>query len=135
MAYYVIDQTNNSLLYVSDCDFEPPNHFAANGHHVLYSPVSAQELQTRYEWDALSSTFVLKTAKITKREFIKRFTVVEYATIKQAATQNAALDYYWQLFMLAEFIDLADPDTLSGVYMLEQAGLIAAGRAREILNG
>jgi len=72
---------------------------------------------------------------LTKREFIKRFTVAEYATIKTAAASNATLDYYWQMFMLAENIDTTDPDTIAGVTMLEQAGLIAAGRAQEILNG
>lgn len=72
---------------------------------------------------------------VTKRGFIKRFSVEEYATIKAAAQQNAMLDYYWQQFMLAENIDLGDPDTIAGVTMLEQVGLIAQGRAQEILNG
>jgi hypothetical protein len=72
---------------------------------------------------------------VTKGGFIKRFSVEEYATIKAAAQQNAMLDYYWQQFMLAENIDLSDPDTVAGVTMLEQAGLIAQGRAQEILNG
>jgi hypothetical protein len=72
---------------------------------------------------------------LTKREFIKRFTVEEYAGIKAAATVNATLDYYWQMFMLAEEINTGDADTVAGVQMLEQAGLIAAGRAEEILHG
>lgn len=72
---------------------------------------------------------------LTKREFIKRFTVDEYATIKAAAQQNVMLDYYWQQFMLVEEINLGDPDTIAGVTMLEQVGLIAQGRAQEILNG
>lgn len=72
---------------------------------------------------------------MTKREFIKRFTVEEYAAIKAAAAQNAALDYYWQMFMLAEEIDSGNSDTIAGVTMLEQAGLIGEGRAQEILNG
>lgn len=71
---------------------------------------------------------------ITKREFIKRFTVDEYATIKAAAQQNVMLDYYWQQFMLAEEINLGDPDTIAGVTILEQVGLIAQGRAVEILQ-
>ncbi len=70
---------------------------------------------------------------LSKREFIKRLTVTEYATIKTAALTNPTLDYYWQMFMLAADINTGDPDTVAGVQMLEQAGLIAVGRAAEIL--
>jgi hypothetical protein len=133
MSYYVIDQETNALLYVSD--FEPPNEFVANGHHVYESPISATEINAKYDWSASQNTFILKDTKITKRAFIKRFTVVEYATIKTAAEQNPTLDYYWQLFMLAEYIDLGDLDTIQGVHMLEQVGLLGTGRAQEILNG
>lgn len=73
-------------------------------------------------------------ASLTKREFIKKFTAAEYAGIKAAAAVNATLDYYWQMFMLAEDVTLSDPDTISGVQMLEQVGLLAAGRAAEILG-
>lgn len=133
MAYYVIDQTTNELIFVSE--FEPPNHFVTNGHHVHNSPISASELNTRYEWDRDQSTFILRPTRLSKREFIRKFTVQEFATIRQAAAVNPTLDYFWQLFMLAEFIDLADADTINGVRMLEQAGLIATGRSTEILNG
>jgi hypothetical protein len=133
MSYYVIDQTTNELLYVSD--FEVPNNFVAEGHHVHESPISAQELLSRYDWSSAQNTFILKDTKLTKRNFIKKFTVQEYANIKTAAGQNAVLDYYWQLFMLAEYVDLADPDTISGIHMLEQVGLLQQGRAEEILNG
>lgn len=72
---------------------------------------------------------------LTKREFIKRLTVDEYAAIKATAQVNSTLDYYWQMFMLAEEIDTGDADTVAGVNLLEQAGLIGVGRAQEILNG
>lgn len=77
----------------------------------------------------------VSSVMLTKREFIKRLSVEEYAAIKAAAAANAQLDYYWQMFMLAEEINLGDPDTIAGVNMLEQAGLIGTGRAQEILNG
>jgi hypothetical protein len=70
---------------------------------------------------------------ISKREFLKRFTPTEYAAIKTAANANATLDWYWQQFLLAEFIDMADPDTVGGINLLETAGLLATGRAAEIL--
>lgn len=86
------------------------------------------------EWNPnLLAFFTKQTAAVSKREFVKRFTPTEYATIKAAAAQNATLDYYWQMFMLAEFITLSDQDTIAGVTMLEQAGLLGEGRAAEIL--
>jgi hypothetical protein len=36
---------------------------------------------------------------------------------------------------LAQEIDTADTDTRAGVQMLESVGLLAEGRAQEILNG
>lgn len=71
-------------------------------------------------------------APISKREFLKLFTPQEYAAIKNAAAANATVDYYWQQFLLAEFISLDDPDTLSGLQLLESVGLLSAGRATEI---
>ena len=134
MSYYVIDQTTNELLYVSD--FEPPQSYASAGHHIYDSPITASEIEQKYDWSSEFNTFVLKSnVQLTKRMFIKRFTATEYSTIKTAAAANSTLDYYWQLFMLADYIDLTDPDTISGVSMLETVGLLAPGRAQEILNG
>lgn len=71
---------------------------------------------------------------LSPREFLKRFTPTEYATIKAATSANSVVDYYWQQLILASFVDLADPDTIGGVQALESAGLIGAGRAAEILE-
>lgn len=71
---------------------------------------------------------------ISKREFLKLFTPDEYSAIKNAAAVNSTLDYYWQQFMLAEFVAMDDPDTIGGINMLKAAGLIATGRADEILG-
>jgi hypothetical protein len=71
---------------------------------------------------------------ITKRAFLKRITPEEFATIKGAAAVNATVDYYWQMFMLSEEVDLNFPDTIGGITMMEQAGLLATGRAAEILS-
>lgn len=71
---------------------------------------------------------------ISKREFLKLFTPVEYGAIKTAASVNTTVDYYWQQFLLAEFISLSDVDTLAGLELLENAGLLADGRAAEIVG-
>ena len=72
---------------------------------------------------------------MTKLEYLRRFTVEERVAIRAAAEQNPVLADYLQLMELAQDINTGDPDTVAAVTMLEQAGLIAAGRAQEILNG
>lgn len=72
---------------------------------------------------------------MTKLEYLRRFTVEERVAIRAAAEQNAVLADYLALMELAQEINTGDPDTIAAVQMLEQAGLIATGRAQEILNG
>jgi uncharacterized protein (DUF697 family) len=74
------------------------------------------------------------TRVITKREFLKRITADEYATLKAASAANAQVDYFWQMYMLSEEIDLNHPDTIGGINALEAIGIFAAGRAAEILS-
>ena len=77
---------------------------------------------------------VAPSPPISKREFLKLFTPVEYGAIKTAANVNTTVDYYWQQFLLAEFISLSNVDTLGGLELLESAGLLSAGRAAEIVS-
>lgn len=69
----------------------------------------------------------------TKKEFLLKFTPEEYAAIIAATKTNAVLDYYWQIFMVADNVFKTDPVTIGGVQALEANGLLAAGRAAEIL--
>ena len=83
--------------------------------------------------------------RITKLAFRNRFTKAEKAGIEFAALddptapiaqrqQAAALRADLKDQEQATFIDLDDEDTRTGVLTLEAAGLIAAGRALEILD-
>lgn len=69
----------------------------------------------------------------TKKEFLLKFTPSEYAGIAAATKTNAMLDYYWQLFMVADNVLKTDPATVAGINALEANGLLASGRAAEIL--
>lgn len=71
---------------------------------------------------------------ITKLEYLRRFTSQERVTIRAAAKVEPVLEDYMALLELAEDIDTKDPDTVAAVNMLEIAGLIAPGRAVEILG-
>ena len=72
---------------------------------------------------------------MTKLEYLRRFTTEERVAIRAAATQNPVLADYLALMELAQEINTGDADTVAAVTMLEQAGLLAAGRANEVLNG
>lgn len=70
---------------------------------------------------------------LTKVAYLKRFTQAERIGIREAAKVNVVVEDYVELLNLAQDVDLADPETIAGVQQLEAAGLLAAGRAAEIL--
>ncbi len=82
---------------------------------------------------------------ITRAAFRSRFTQAEKIAIElaglddpsaaiEARSQAAAIRTYQKDVDAAEFIDLTDPATAGGVQALEAAGLLAEGRAAEILT-
>lgn len=133
-TYYVIHAVHGDIIYLSD--IEPPNSYNAQGHHVYESDIPLADLKKYWQWSVPYRTFVPKNPNIlTKSEFLKKFTPQEYTQIKSASTTNSEVDYYWQIFMVSTDIDITDSYTITGVNLFEQLGLIAAGRAAEILNG
>lgn len=76
--------------------------------------------------------------KITKLAFSSRFTDAEAMQIDVLSRGNdalaAALRRYQTKLELATFIDLNRQDTRNGVIALEQMGLLAPGRALQILD-
>ena len=72
---------------------------------------------------------------ITKLAYLRRFMQAERIAIRTAAQSDAVLQDYLELLSLAEEVRLDDPDIIAAVNLLETAGLIAEGRAAEILNG
>jgi len=69
--------------------------------------------------------------------YLRRFTQSERIAIRAAASQSAVLDDYLKLLdatiQQGGIVNLDDEDTVAAVNLLEQAGLIADGRAAEIL--
>lgn len=72
---------------------------------------------------------------LSKLEFLGLLTSTERIAVRQARGASPALDDYLYLLELAEDVNLDSANTQDGVQMLELAGIIAAGRATEILNG
>jgi len=71
--------------------------------------------------------------RLTNKGFSDRFSEAEMQAILSAAEANPALKTWWEKFKLARDINLDDAATQSGVQALEIAGLLAMGRAAEIL--
>lgn len=83
--------------------------------------------------------------RITRLAFRNRFTPDEKASMEFAALDNpsatlaarrgaATLRSYMADVAASTFVDLSREDTRKGVIALESLGLLAAGRANEILN-
>ncbi|BEP93224.1 hypothetical protein GmRootA79_16080 [Acidovorax sp. A79] len=111
------------LAVISQADFE-----------ILY----ADEIAAR---EAAASA----TMRITRLAFRNRFTMVEKATLELAALdepgapmparqQSAMLRAYLADVAAATFIELTRQDIRDGVTLLETLGLLAVGRALEILD-
>jgi hypothetical protein len=105
------------------------------------------ELQT---WDPAQRAFReelsgVETWKITRLAFRNRFTMAEKAAMEIAGLDNplagmpdrqksAVLRAYMADVASSTFVDLQRPDTRAGVLQLEALGLLAAGRAAQILD-
>lgn len=129
MAYYQFSEATRELVQLSDFTLSPDT-----GLPVGEVPITKNDILEHYQWDSETLGFVPKVQRtLTKKEFLKRLTPEEYSAIKTAAATNGTVDYYWQLFMLAEEVNLDDPDTVGGLTLLVYAGLIANDRVPQIL--
>lgn len=129
MAYYSYSNTTRDLEEISDFPLSPQGDIAVG----YVEGLTKAELET-YTWDRTTGQFILTPRRIfSKREFIKRLTVDEYSAIRTAALTNATVDYYWQLIILTDKIDLNDPDVVAGLTTFVQAGLLTEQRKQEIL--
>ena len=72
---------------------------------------------------------------LNRLEFRNLFTQAEKVAIYTAANTNVEIKVWLDDLAVADQIDLNDAQTISSVTQLETAGLIAAGRANQILMG
>lgn len=69
---------------------------------------------------------------LTQLEFLRLFTAEERIVVR-LSTDSLVVDFLY-LLNLAQDVKLDDPDTIAGVNYLESLGLLAEGRAAEILT-
>lgn len=97
-----------------------------------------------YVYDGTSLSLPPDT-RLTRLAFRNRFTQAEKVTLELAALddptapmaqrqQSAAIRVYLADVAASAFVDLARADTRAGVQSLEAAGLLAPGRALQILD-
>lgn len=134
MAYYAYDAITRELLGISDNELPTPE----NGSTTQMQGVTALELRANYEWDPATVSFVEKNGPakrlISKLDYMNRFTDNELIAIYTAAKTNVTVEIWLEKFKLASEINLDDPRTAAGLQILENSGLIAVGRAAEIIG-
>lgn len=83
--------------------------------------------------------------RMTPLAFLRRFTDAERARFERDSVDDpndpedkrlkaARLRMYMNDYTLASYVRLDDPRTIAGVKGLEEAGIIAKGRAKEVLE-
>jgi hypothetical protein len=70
---------------------------------------------------------------LTSAAFVQRFTPAEYGAIRAAATQSAEVANLIGELVDSPMVVLTDPRIPPGLAMLTAAGLLAEGRAAEIM--
>ncbi|PUB82368.1 MAG: hypothetical protein DBP02_15050 [gamma proteobacterium symbiont of Ctena orbiculata] len=74
------------------------------------------------------------TYQITPTELLRRFTITEKAAIVAAQATDPVVGAFMFTLQVAKVIDSDNQDLIGGVTYMESAGLIATGRAAEILT-
>lgn len=72
---------------------------------------------------------------LTPLQYLRRFSLPERVAIREAAKTDFVVEDLMDMLDRAQEINTADMDTIAGTHYLEHLGLIAAGRAVEVLHG
>jgi len=117
--YAVEDRLTAEVVYAYTAD--GPDHtdvypFATYNHILQKPPVAVDESRI-----------------LSKLAYLREFSQAERIAIRTAAAGSPELTDYLELLALAEEVSKDDPDIIAALGMLEQAGLLAPGRAAEIL--
>ena len=76
---------------------------------------------------------LFKIAVLTSAAFVERFTAQEFGAIKAAAGVNPQVANLVQKLIERQLVILDDPDLGPALQLLTAAGLLASGRAAEIV--
>jgi DNA-binding MarR family transcriptional regulator len=106
---------------------------AYNASHPAEALDPTQFLQKMIDAQVDNLVKAYLVTSVTRLAFLQRFTAQERVAIRAAAAQNPGIEDYLQMLNVADEVSLTSATTVGGVQSLEAAGLIASGRAAEIL--
>ena len=109
----------------------PAEIAAASG--VTLTEQESAALQLEFDNRASPDSYT-EACRLTRFKFIERFTPTEIKNILAASKVNPDLELYLWKMQQAQEVSLLDPETIIGVQTLEAAGLLATGRAAQILR-
>jgi len=138
-----IELPDDTTIIAADLTFNAPPA-AADGQFVVFDHAARAWSLTESEPEP-SAPPVAPSRVLTVLAFRQRFSMAEKAAIEIASLDNpiapiperaaaAGLRAYLGDVAASQFIDLTRPDTRAGVEQIEAMGLIAEGRAGEILD-
>lgn len=129
MYYILANQLDGELIQVSNEPLTPGEH------QIMKVRQGDIPDLARYEWHGGSLAFIEKNSSriLTKLSFMRRFSSTELAGIYTAAKSNVLMEIWLDKFKVAEEINLEDQEIIEGLQMLEASGLLAEGRAAEVL--
>ncbi|MNU43021.1 hypothetical protein D3C71_317970 [compost metagenome] len=114
-------------------DIDPAGRFHSDFQWVpAVTAVRVGDLYSAGEFSHPESPLPALKTVFTVREFVRRFTVEEQLSVRQAQLTDMEVGLVYDDFNRAEFIDLADPAVAAGVDLYISRGLLAPGR-REVL--
>lgn len=147
MEYALIKNVSVQNVIVAEPDFIQQIQ-AEYDHIEPLDTLHEQGLGVSVGWEYINGTFIAPPqpevqpvefgTKITQLAFLNRFTDAEAIAIdlasQGASVEAAAMRRYQKKVDAATYIDLSRQDTRDGVLALESIGLLAEGRATEILD-
>lgn len=107
---------------------------AGNRAETEIAELTAQAEIESYQLTVLPSDYPV-VVSLSVLEFLRLFTDAERSAVRAAreSGQSQNLLDFWELLQASGRVRLDNPDVVAGVGLLEQSGLIAAGRADQIL--
>lgn len=128
---------NNIIENVIECNQEFADSIASEWDEVIPSNSMGKGWEkVDGVWTApapSAPTAAPQVRTLTKLQYMNRFTDGELASIYTAAKSNVAVEIWLEKFKLASEVNLDDASTVAGLQAMEAAGLLATGRAAEIL--
>lgn len=130
MLFVTYNADSGALISVTDT---PPTADPA----TCTRAISADSVEL-HTWDAHTRQFRdeagVAERTLTGLQYMTRFTQAELETIYGLSDTNLAVRVWVKMFERADVVDLDDARTVTGLQQLEAAGILATGRAAEILS-